>query len=398
VAGALIFIAVGIVRPVVAMYAARTLGYPPGVVGAILFAQVVPAFAGVGLGALIRGAGPGRVTLVSGLVMAVCGGLFLIARGVVVLVAVQVLASAAGLAAWISAQTYLTTWADGPNLARIVGLFGFWTGLGIAAGPLLGAFLLDVGGPGAGFAGYATAGAAMALLATRLPRLPVPAQASVATPTLPRLWALLRCRPVQAAFMFSSLGIAVATIRSTFYLVFLTERGWSAAAVGVLMAAGGGAAMLVRPVMATMVARMGMAGVIFAGSIAAAVGLGVTPLLHHYGLLLALSILGGLGAGLHQPVGLALVAEATSLSERSITLGLRSMVNQVAVSGAPFLFGFAAQWIGTGGAFYLIGMLTLALGVWAWKLIAAKATEVGYDGHPVGTTIGAGTPAGRFEP
>jgi MFS family permease len=133
----------------------------------------------------------------------------------------------------------------------------------------------------------------------------------------------------------------------------------SASAIGLILAAGSLGQAAIRPFTNILLRRTGLVVTMVVAALIAVVGLTVMPLTSLVWLLMALAFVHGVGAGLHQSLGLVLLAEATSDDERGYAVGLRATVNQVSSAGAPLLAGGLADVSGTKSAFYVIGGLLL---------------------------------------
>lgn len=345
-----------VLLPVLPRYAGD-LGISVGLIGLLLAARfIVPALFAAQLGEWTARFGLTRSLIWVGVGTILTTPLYLIADNVPLLFLAQVVNGSLYMATWICAQTYATRV---PDRDWVVGVFATITAVGMTVGPLVGGYLLDVSGYTAAFGAYAAGALLMLVVAWQLGNHPAGA------PTKPRPRArgqalvLLRRPAIQAAFLFSFICLFTISMRGNFLPIFLEEGAMSASAIGLILAAGSLGQAAIRPFTNILLRRTGLVVTMVVAALIAVVGLTVMPLTSLVWLLMALAFAHGVGAGLHQSLGLVLLAEATSDDERGYAVGLRATVNQVSSAGAPLLAGGLADVSGTKSAFYVIGGLLL---------------------------------------
>ncbi len=336
---------------------AGDLGISVSLIGALLAARfIVPALFAAQLGEWTARFGLRRSLIWVSVGTILTTPLYLIATNVPLLLLAQVVSGSLYMATWICAQTYATRV---PDRDWVVGVFATITAVGMTVGPLVGGYLLDASGYPAAFAAYAAGALLMLVVAWRLGDHPAGA------PTQPRPRArgqalvLLRRPAIQAAFLFSFICLFTISMRGNFLPIFLEEGAMSASAIGMILAAGSLGQAAIRPFTNILLRRTGLVVTMVVAALIAVVGLTAMPLTSLVWLLMALAFAHGVGAGLHQSLGLVLLAEATSDQERGYAVGLRATVNQVSSAGAPLLAGGLADVSGTKSAFYIIGGLLL---------------------------------------
>lgn len=362
-----------VLSPVLPRFAGE-LGLSVAMVGLVLSARfLVPALFAAQLGEWTARFGLRRSLVLSAAGMVLATPLYLVSTDLWVLLLAQVVNGSLYMVSWIAAQTYTTRV---PDRDWVVGIFATVTAIGMTVGPLVGGVALDLGGYGAAFATYAAGAALMGVAALLLGRHPGGA------PTEPRprpkgqLATLLGRPGLQAAFVFSFICIFAISLRGNFLPVFLEAHAMSASAIGVILAAGSLGQAVVRPFTSLVMRRGGLRTTMTVAALLAVTGLAVMPLTTVAALLVMLAFVHGAGAGLHQSLGLVLLADNTSDAERGYAVGLRATVNQVSSAGAPLLAGGVAAATGVAGAFYLIGVLLLLATGWLDQVLrrAAAAT------------------------
>lgn len=217
--------------------------------------------------------------------------------------------------------------------------------------------------------------AAAAQRAAQVERPPAPersAPARARQPSVaaarPGVWGLLGNVGVQLAVL-SSAGVFVAVaVRQAFLPVYLQSLDVSATRIGLLLSLGGLAAVMVRPVMPSISRALGgSARALVAAMLAVAVSVAVTGAIGDYGLLVAVTVLAGVGTGVGLPLSIVTVASHVDARQRGVALGVRLSLNRVAQLAAPVAIGAVIAASGFALGFALAGA---ALGLLA---IAAAA-------------------------
>lgn len=365
--GMLTFLSAQLLRPVIPLYAVD-LGLSPALVGVALGMNgLVPALAGLHLGRLGQTIGFHRLIRWAGAAGLAAGGLYLGTRSYGGLVAAQAVSGLAFLGTWVGAQSYLTLLGGGPGRDRAVGLFTFTTGLGLAAGPYLGAAAFERWGYGGAYAAYLASAALLVGCGAALGppggmRRGAAGEAAAAGPARQvTALGLLRQPGIQLAAAVSTLSLTVIGARNTFYPILLRDAGLAPATIGALMSLAGASTLAIRPFTRDVVARLGLAGSVLAALVVAAASLGLVPLVASVPLLAVLAAANGLATGLHQPLGITLVAEGSPPEARGVAIGLRSTLNNLAAAGSPVVVGLLSGALGLAGAFYALALALLAL-------------------------------------
>lgn len=375
-----------LLRPVVPLMA-DGIGVGPGAVGLVLAAfSLVPALFAVRLGRAAEAVGLERAMGAAGLATAAAAGLYWAGgRTYAGLFGAQVVGGLAFLFGWIAVQTYVTFVARGDRRGQVVGIFSFFTGVGLAGGPVAGAWLFDRVAPGAAFGAYAALGLALWAAASALPRgrearggsplgsgsgageaaarqaATTSAPATAGAPARAGRRAVIpaarlaRNPAVVLATGFSTVSLFVIGARNTFYPIALDRAGLDLVPIGLLMTLAGAASVAVRPLTDVLVGRYGLAALVGWASAGAALSMAATPLTARFGLLAALALSNGVAAGFHQPLSILLLARHTTAEERATAFGLFNAVTNLALAASPVLYGALASLVGLAGAFYAIG-------------------------------------------
>ena len=355
-----------VLMPVLPRFAGD-MGLSVSMIGIALAARfIVPAFFAAQIGSWTAQFGLRRSLIWSSILTVATTPLYMLTDNIWVFLIAQVISGSLYMATWISSQTYATRV---PDRDFVVGIFATITAVGMTVGPLVGGFALDHGGYNVAFIAYAAGAVLMGITALLL------GNHAAGQPTEPKPRAKgqareLLSRPgIQAAFLFSFICLFMIGIRGNFLPLFLEERQMTASAIGVILAAGSLGQSVIRPFTSVVLRASGLVVTMMIAAVIAILGLSIVPLTGAQWIMAAFVFVSGVGAGLHQSLGLVLLAENTSDSERGYAVGLRATINQVATAGAPVLAGFLGDALGMNAAFYVIGAALLMSTYWLWKVL-----------------------------
>lgn len=355
-----------VLMPVLPRFAGD-LGLTVSVIGLALAARfIVPAFFAAQIGAWTARFGLRRSLFWAAVLTILTTPLYMVADNLWLLILAQVVSGSLYMATWIASQTYATRV---PDREWVLGIFATVTAVGMTVGPLVGGFTLDWGGYNAAFASYAVGALLMAVTAWLL------GNHEAGAPTAPKprprgqAMELLRRPGIQAAFLFSFICLFMIGLRGNFLPLYLEDQQFSASAIGVILAAGSLGQAAIRPFTSVVLRASGLVVTMMIAAVIAILGLSVVPLTGLQWVMAALVFVHGVGAGLHQSLGLVLLADNTSDDERGYAVGLRATINQVSSAGAPVLAGVLADSFGMAPAFYLIGVALLLSTYWLWKVL-----------------------------
>ncbi len=311
-----------------------------------------------------------RVMYGSLVAMVLLGVMYAFADTILQLLLLQVVNGVVELGVWLSVQTLATHAGTGDALAKQLSLFSFMWGLGIAIGPTLGGLVYD----GLGFSAlalvYAGVTALMLLTLVLAPR--APAGVRTRGGRLGRDATRIARQPaIRGVLVSSFVAMYVISIKSTFYPLLLQDRGIDLVLIGVLLSLMGVASLAVRVCLPYLLRTIGPSRVLALGSVAAIVGISVTPWLFHPVLLVLGALLTGAGYGSNPPVAMQLLGEHSSREERGLVMGLRATSSRLAQVIQPVAFGSLAAAVGTALTFPVSGLLLAAVAVSTRRDMAA---------------------------
>ncbi|MCY4547409.1 MAG: MFS transporter [Defluviicoccus sp.] len=327
-------------------------------------------------GALLDRAAPKRVILALAAVAAAGFALFPVLPFVWAAVLLQMVSGFAETTNWIGAQALFGRVLKGRPVyagrltaaARVGGFFG----------PLLVGFAWQYAGRTGAFlclAGWVMAGAVAALF------LPAVAPAGTPAPE-PRLRAEAMPRLSDYASAFRMLALpAVALvilatfmrqtgtgIQSSFYGIWLTEIGFEAGTIGLLIGISSLAAAFAALALGRLSRLVAERWLLIAAVLAAIVAIAITPLLDTLTLLIVAIALRGAGQGLNLSLMMTIAARAVGADLQGRVAALRVTFNRLGGVLVPLAMGAIAEFTGLENAFYAIGaagvIAVAALAVW----------------------------------
>lgn len=355
-----------VLMPVLPRFAGD-LGLSVSLIGLVLAARfIIPAFFAAQIGAWTSRIGLNRSLLITGVLTILSTPLYAVADNVWLLLLAQVVSGTLYMGTWIASQTYATRV---PDREWVLGIFATVTAVGLTVGPVTGGFVLDTWGYTAAFGAYAAGALLMVLAAWLLSGQPAGAPSEPRPRGQGQAAELLRRPGIQAAFLFSFICLFMIGLRGNFLPLYLEDQSFSASAIGIILAAGSLGQAVIRPFTGIVLRTSGLVVTMMIAAIIGILGLTAVPLTPLQWLLMGLVFIHGVGAGLHQSLGLVLLAENTTDSERGYAVGLRATINQFSSAGAPALAGLIADRAGMPAAFYLIGSALLLSTIWLWKVL-----------------------------
>jgi MFS family permease len=243
-----------------------------------------------------------------------------------------------------------------------------WYGTAVAVGQMLGPLMAGLAMDSLGkpqtwliMAGLSTVTAAWLLV---LIRKEEPAN-SVANETRESATRSLRSRiaglvnATTIVGILSSFSIIFALgARTSFYPVFLKGLGYSAALIGAMIAVRGFVAMLARMSIGPALRALGgRVRLLYLCLVILALGIGMTPLCRSIPMIVANSIIIGIGFGVAMPLSQAVVFDGAGAERRSVAMGVRMTGNRLAQMSSPLLFGYVIEWYTMAVAFVAGGIL-----------------------------------------
>lgn len=317
------------------------------------------------------------LTLVAGVVAMVASGVgYALAASVPALVLAQMVNGLAEMLVWLALQTIISHAGTGEFLTRRLASFSLAWGIGTAAGPIAGAWILSA--QGFGFLGWSYGGAAVLVLVALLTPRPEPAddpgEARERTSFGASIHGMVANPAVFNVLLSTFIALYLNSVRTSFYPLFLTSDGVPVQQVGVLLAVTGIASIVIRVPIPYLMRRIGPGWLLIAGMWMSLVPLALTPWLPGFGLLCLAAVLIGLGYGVNAPVTVQLMVQHTARNERGQAMGLRVTSNRLAQVLQPLIFGALVSSVGIGSAFAVSGGLLGALALWAGHAVRRLRT------------------------
>lgn len=279
---------------------------------------------------------------------------------------------------WLVLQQMMTRVGTGEAALQQLSLFSLAWGIGLAAGPSVGAWIYDAWGfqtLNIGCFLFTMCGVLGALLTPAVLREPeAPATSG---PEQRRLLGTLRASfddPVVVGVMVSTfVNIFVQSLRTSFYSLFLQQIGASLALIGLLLSTIGGASLVVRFALPALIRRFGLVKPLIWSTWTAIVGVAMTPLSSNVVFLLVGAVMIGAGLGANPPITINLLAGAED-ADRGVAVGLRMVANRSAQVLQPIVYGNIAALIGLALAFPISGVLLGATAIWMARRLSALGT------------------------
>lgn len=245
---------------------------------------------------------------------------------------------------------------EGGNLRRVFSWVALGPGLSNAAVPPLVGLLIDHAGYGWAFA-LALVMPVWAWLLTR--NLPARAP-TVASEPPPPAWSLL-ANPLLRRLLLVNLALSSCWDAHALVAPVLGHaRGYSAAAIGLILGSFAVAATLVRLVIARWAERLSERAALRTAMLVAAAGaLAYAALPGVAGLAAGAAVL-GLALGSVQPMILSLLHQVTPAARHGQALGLRMLMVNATTLFMPLLFGWLAAQVAPGAPLWLMAAVVLA--------------------------------------
>lgn len=270
---------------------------------------------------------------------------------------------------WLVLQSMITHAGSDEGGSHQLALFSLTWGVGLAAGPSLGAFAYEQAGFGALCMGCAAlcllAAAAVVRAPAVHPSSPPAADEDGVDASFRAVLGRSFNNPVLVSVLLSSfINIYVMSMRLSFYPVYLKRAGVTVTQIGFLLSTIGVASLAVRAVLPAAIRRFGILPVLVWSTWLSIAGVVVTPVSHSYWFLLVAALFIGVGLGANPPITVNLVAQHSGAGERGVAVGLRLVANRSGQVVQPMIFGGIASGVGLALAFPASGVILAGLTVW----------------------------------
>lgn len=175
---------------------------------------------------------------------------------------------------------------------------------------------------------------------------------------------LLAVRPIRAALITASLVALSWDLFNFFMPVHAAALGFSASAIGMIVAAYSAGSLTVRLVLGRLPAHISPARVLAAALLLTALVYALTPLATGFVPLLLLGLVTGLILGVGQPLAMSLLHQNAPAGRAGEAIGMRSVIVSASQTFLPAVFGAMGSAFGTGPVFWVVaGIIVLALAV-----------------------------------
>jgi MFS family permease len=270
---------------------------------------------------------------------------------------------------WLLLQSMVSSAGDGQGRRNQLALFSLLWGIGLAAGPSIGAVLYDF----SDFTGLCLVLGAITIAATAValtapsvtPPGATPGEDDAADAGIRAALARAMENPILVSVLISSfINLFVLSMRISFYPVYLERAGVAITQIGLLLSIIGISSLAVRAVLPAAERRFGSVRVLVASTWLAILGAASLPLTTHMAVLTLGALLIGVGLGANPPITVSLIAEHSDARDRGLAVGLRMVANRSGQVAQPVFFGGLAALFGLGVAFPVSGALLAGLTLW----------------------------------
>jgi MFS family permease len=269
-----------------------------------------------------------RVLVLSTLALAVTTGAFTFASSVPLTILLMFLQGLFQMWVWLVLQEMMTRVGSGPSAARQLSLFSLAWGVGLAAGPSLGAAVYDAWGfhnLNIGCFLFTLVGTGGALLVPGVLREKTRGEQPPGM--FKALHRSLGNSLVVGVMASSFVNIFVQSLRTSFYSLFLERQGVSLSVIGLLLSTIGASSLAVRLVLPFLLHRFGHVRPLVWSTWIAVVGVAMTPLSSDIVFLACGAVMMGSGLGANPPITVNLLAGAEG-EDRGVAVGLRMLANR----------------------------------------------------------------------
>jgi MFS family permease len=355
------------------------LGASPLWIGIAIGARsFLPLLFSIHGGVLMDRLGTRRVTLAVALMAMALFPIYPFMPWMAAIIVLQLLFGLAQGLCWIGAQTFYGNLMRGH--AGHAGRLVFFSSAGSFAGPMLIGAVVEFGGNSMGFAFLCLWALMMVLFTLLAPgdkALGLEASKPVWRDIVPRAAdyksALALCLlPVVAMVMsFTFIRIGVASIQTSFYVVYLGQIEMGETLIGILLGTGNLVATLTPPLIQLFARRVSTMSILVGATLSTTIFMAITPLLHSFVPLLIAAALYGAGVGLGFPTLLTMLSGTVAREDQGKSVGLRTSVNRLGSLIVPVAMGAVAEVFSIAMSFAVVAVMALAgtfvTTLWVWR-------------------------------
>jgi MFS family permease len=346
---------------------ALLLGASPTQIGMLVGARsLLTFFLAIHGGALMDRLGTRRVLMFFAAATGVVAASYPFLPWFPAMIVMQMLVGLAGNMTWIGAQTMIGEVTRGDP--GQIGWFSFFARMGNVVTPLLIGLIWDIAGPTFSFLGIALWSCTLLLVTSQIPDVRVidTSERFSWREILPRLsdytgsLRLIVLPAIAVTLAVSFIRHATNGVEASFFIVYLRELGFAAAAIGALFSiaevVNGMSSLLAGRVSKLMPIPWLMVGFT---TVSAAL-LMITPFLGGVFILLALAQAVRRGCeGVVQPLMFSMQARAVARDRQGSVVGLRVTNNRLSSIITPMAMGVVVEYFGIENGFVIIGTILL---------------------------------------
>ncbi len=346
----------GMITVLVPLYA-NLLGAREAIIGLIMAVPgVLQVFLRAPSGRLSSFWGARRMFLLSFSCVVIISAFYLILPGYGWFFLPQLFLGIASATFWPSQWSFASELAPKERRSAVLGYTSASVGFGAFFGPYAGGYLFDRFGPKA-FLFYALIGLAGLLLVSQLPsekkQLKLPKLSLFFQDTLADSRQLLGILPVFYAVSCMLMAALTKGVNNAFYALYVRSLGLTATLGGVLLALHGGLSCFARLLFGRFANTRHLYYYLFGGTFLNAAGMILMPFFPHPYLMALVTFLSGMGFGFMYPAAVALIADCTEGSDRTLGMGLFGTAMCLGQLTSPLFLGPVAQFFGLARAFQI---------------------------------------------
>lgn len=179
---------------------------------------------------------------------------------------------------------------------------------------------------------------------------------------------LATSRSMSVPLIISFLSLVSLGLRRSFLPLYLSNIGFSSAAIGLFFGVHDLSSMSTRAWFGRGVTWLGYKRLLALTLLAGALAWGTVPLWRSMAMLLLIAALAGISTGVSQPLSMVLVAGAATSAQQGTAVSLRLFVNRLGQLLSPIMFGAVATVVSVNAAFYAFGLALAGINVLARRL------------------------------
>jgi len=355
------------------------LGASPLWIGIAIGARsFLPMLFSIHGGVLMDRLGTRRATLAVALMVMALFPIYPFMPWIGAIIALQLLFGLAQGLCWIGAQTFYGNLMRGH--AGHAGRLVLFSSGGSFVGPMLIGAVVEYGGNSMGF-GFLCLWALLMVLFTLIApgdkalglKAPKPVWRDIVPRVADYKSALALClMPVVVMVMsFTFIRIGVASVQTSFYVVYLGQIEMGETLIGILLGTANLVATLTPPLIQLFARRVSTMSILVGAALSTTVFMAITPLLDSFVPLLIAAALYGAGMGLGFPTLLTMLSGTVARKDQGKSVGLRTSVNRLGSLIVPVAMGAVAEIFSIAMSFAVVAVMallgTFVTTLWVWR-------------------------------